>query len=70
MINNAIKNIKVGDIIVKQIVAVLKLKFKNLELKDKNSINKMFLFFLRRGFSYDDISMAFKIYKSSLNVMN
>ncbi|MDR0401766.1 MAG: RecX family transcriptional regulator, partial [Endomicrobium sp.] len=38
MINNAIKNIKVGDIIVKQIVAVLKLKFKNLELKDKNSI--------------------------------
>jgi regulatory protein len=42
------------------ILKVLKTKFKNFNNKDKNETKKVIAFFLRRGFTFEDISKAIR----------
>jgi len=47
-----------------QIIKTIKSKFKNFDAKDKNEIRRIASFFLRRGFTAEDVSKAFRNYKN------
>jgi regulatory protein len=63
LINNALKTIKTDCQPYEQIIKMMKTKFKNFNGKDKNEIRRVASFFLRRGFSFEDISKAVREYK-------
>jgi regulatory protein len=47
-----------------QIIKIMHSKFKNFKWKDKGEVRRAAAFFLRRGFSYENISKAFREYKN------
>jgi regulatory protein len=49
-----------------QIVKIMHLKFKNFKWKDKSEVRRVSAFFLRRGFSSENIAKAFREYKNYL----
>ena len=61
LISNAIEVVKANRGTSKQIIKILKTKFKNLDEKNKNEVGKAFSFFMRRGFSSEDIDKAFRL---------
>jgi regulatory protein len=62
LINDVLETIKIDIEPYEQIIKILKTKFKKFSGKDKNEIRKATSFFLRRGFSYQDIAKAFRLY--------
>jgi regulatory protein len=62
LIKDVLSKIKINIDPYIQIIEILKIKFKNFNGKDYNELRRAFLFFLRRGFSYDNISGAFEDY--------
>ncbi|GMO10884.1 MAG: hypothetical protein Nk1A_9250 [Endomicrobiia bacterium] len=61
LISNALEVVKANGETPKQIVKILKIKFKNFDGKDKDELGKVVSFFIRRGFSSGDIAKAFKL---------
>jgi regulatory protein len=61
LINSVLEIIKTNEETSEQIVKMLKTKFKNFDGKNKNEVRKATSFFLRRGFSCEDIAKAFRI---------
>lgn len=64
LINNALKSVKTELEPYEQIIKILKTKFKDFDDKDKKKIRRAASFFLRRGFSSQDIAKAFRNYKN------
>jgi regulatory protein len=62
LINDVLETIKIDIEPYEQIINILKTKFKKFSGKDKNEIRRAGSFFLRRGFSYQDIAKAFRLY--------
>lgn len=46
----------------KHIIQIIKNKFKKVDLKDKNEVRRVASFFLRRGFSSENVAKAFREY--------
>jgi regulatory protein len=61
LINDVVKTIKTDVEPYEQIIKILKIKFKKFSGKDKNEIRKTASFFLRRGFSCQDIAKALRL---------
>ncbi|OEG70006.1 hypothetical protein ATZ36_06605 [Candidatus Endomicrobiellum trichonymphae] len=61
LINDVLETIKTDIEPYEQIIKILKTKFKKFSGKDKNEIRRTASFFLRRGFSYQDIAKAFRL---------
>jgi regulatory protein len=62
LINDVLETIKTDIESFEQIIKILKTKFKKVSGKDKNEIRRAASFFLRRGFSYQDIAKAFRLF--------
>jgi regulatory protein len=63
LINGVLETIKTDTTTepYEYIIKILKTKFKKSSGKDKNEIRRAASFFLRRGFSYQDIAKAFRL---------
>jgi regulatory protein len=61
LINDVLETIKTDIESYEQIIKILKTKFKKFSGKDKNEIRRTASFFLRRGFSYQDITKALRL---------
>ncbi len=61
LISNVLETIKTDIEPYEQIIKILRTKFKKFSGKDKNEIRRTASFFLRRGFSYQDIAKAIKL---------
>ncbi len=61
LINDVLETIKTDIEPYGQIIKILKTKFKKFRGKDKNEIRRTASFFLRRGFSYQDIAKALRL---------
>ncbi|BAV59015.1 regulatory protein RecX [Endomicrobiia bacterium] len=61
LINDILETIKADIEPYEQIIKILKTKFKKFSGKDKNEIRRTASFFLRRGFSSQDIVKAFRL---------
>jgi regulatory protein len=64
LIKNALELVKIESEPYEQIIKLLKAKFKSFDDKNKNEIRRTSAFFLRRGFSSEDIAKAFRKYKN------
>ncbi|MDR3256532.1 MAG: recombination regulator RecX [Endomicrobium sp.] len=64
LIINALESIKTDVEPYEQIIKILQTKFKKFSGKDRGEIRRIASFFLRRGFSSESISRAFREYKS------
>ncbi|WP_374128932.1 regulatory protein RecX [Candidatus Endomicrobiellum agilis] len=60
LINEALEIIKTNIEPYEQIIKILKTKFEKFSGKDKNEARRIASFLLRRGFSYQDITKAFR----------
>ena len=63
LINKALNSLKTEAEPYEQIIETIKRKFKDFNAKDKNELRRIASFFLRRGFTSEDISKAFRLYK-------
>ena len=61
LINEALEIIKTDTEPHEQIIKILKTKFEKFSGKDENETRRIASFFLRRGFSYQDIAKAFRV---------
>jgi regulatory protein len=61
LISDVLETIKTDMESYERIIKILKTKFKKFSGKDKNEIRRAASFFLRRGFSYQDIAKAFRL---------
>jgi regulatory protein len=61
LINDILETIKTDIEPYEQIIKILKTKFKKFSGKDKTEIRRASSFFLRRGFSYQDIAKALRL---------
>jgi regulatory protein len=61
LINDVLETIKTDIEPYEQIIKILKTKFKKFSGKDKAEIRRTASFFLRRGFSYQDIAKALRL---------
>jgi Uncharacterized protein conserved in bacteria len=59
-----LENIKSEEEAYEQIIKIMKSKFKKFDPKDKNETRRAAAFFLRRGFSSEDVAKAFRKYKN------
>ncbi|MDR1401209.1 MAG: recombination regulator RecX [Endomicrobium sp.] len=64
LINSALGVVKASVETSDKIAEILKAKFKNFDKKNKIEVRKATSFFLRRGFSFEDIAKAFKLCRS------
>lgn len=62
LINETLEVIKTDIEPHEQIINILKIKFEKFSGKDENETRRIASFFLRRGFSYQDIAKAFRAY--------
>jgi len=62
LIDGALKAVETDVEPYERIVEVLKTKFANFNVEDENKARRAASFFLRRGFSYEDIAKAFRVY--------
>ncbi|MDR0800146.1 MAG: recombination regulator RecX [Endomicrobium sp.] len=60
LINETLEIIKTDIEPHEQIINILKIKFEKFSGKDENETRRIASFFLRRGFSYQDIAKAFR----------
>ena len=60
LVQDALESVKMGLEPYEQIIKILKTKFKKFDGKDKNEVRRVAAFFLRRGFSSEDIAKAFR----------
>jgi regulatory protein len=60
----AVENVKSEEEPYKQIIKVMKSKFKKFDPKDKNETRRIAAFFLRRGFTSENVAKAFREYKN------
>ncbi|MCL2335091.1 MAG: recombination regulator RecX [Endomicrobia bacterium] len=68
LINKALDSLKTEAEPYEQIIETVKRKFKDFNPKDKNEVRRIASFFLRRGFTSEDISKALRNYKSSVEL--
>jgi regulatory protein len=61
LISDVLEAIKTDIEPYEQIIKILKTKFKKFSGKDKNETRRVASFFLRRGFSYQDIAKALRL---------
>jgi regulatory protein len=64
LILEALNSIKYQEESYKQIIKIIASKFKDVDEKNKNEIRRIASFFLRRGFSSESITKAFREYKN------
>ncbi|MDR1663269.1 MAG: recombination regulator RecX [Endomicrobium sp.] len=64
LIMEALDEVKSLEEFYKQIIKIICLKFKNFKWKNKSEARRVALFFLRRGFSLENIVKAFREYKN------
>jgi len=64
LIAAALSSLKQDSEPFEQIIKLIKQKFKYFDAKDKGEVRRIANFFLRRGFSAEDISKAFRNYKN------
>ncbi|MCA6071897.1 MAG: recombination regulator RecX [Endomicrobium sp.] len=62
LVQDALESVKMKLEPYEQIIKILKTKFKKFNGKDKNETRRAAAFFLRRGFSSEDIAKAFRNY--------
>ncbi|MDR0977514.1 MAG: recombination regulator RecX [Endomicrobium sp.] len=65
LINEALEKVKSQEEPYERIIKIIRLKFKNFKCNDKNELRKTASFFLRRGFSSENIAKAFREYKNN-----
>ncbi len=64
LINEVLESIKSEKDSYEQIIDLMKKKFKKFDSDDKSEVRRAAAFFLRRGFSSEDIAKAFRKYKN------
>jgi regulatory protein len=64
LIINVLKNVKIEFPPYEQIVKILKVKFKDLDMRNRSLVKNAVTFLLRRGFSLQEIAKTFREYKS------
>jgi regulatory protein len=64
LIMEALDEVKSQEEPYEQIVKIMLSKFKNFKWKDKSEVRRAAAFFLRRGFSSENIAKAFREYKN------
>ncbi|MDR2812056.1 MAG: recombination regulator RecX [Endomicrobium sp.] len=64
LVMEALDEVKFQEEPYEQIVKIMRSKFKNFKWKDKSEIKRASAFFLRRGFSSENIAKAFREYKN------
>ncbi|MDR2251604.1 MAG: recombination regulator RecX [Endomicrobium sp.] len=64
LIMEALDEVKSQEETYEQIVKIMRSKFKNFKWKDKSEVRRAAAFFLRRGFSSENIAKAFREYKN------
>jgi regulatory protein len=64
LIMEALDEVKSQEEPYEQIVKIMRSKFKNFKWKDKSKVRRAATFFLRRGFSSENIAKAFREYKN------
>lgn len=64
LIKEAMQAIKSESEPHEQIIKVMKTKFKSFDPKDKNEARRIAAFFLRRGFTSENVAKAFREYKN------
>jgi regulatory protein len=64
LIMEALDEVKFQEEPYEQIVKMMRSKFKNFKWKDKSEVRRAAAFFLRRGFSSENIAKAFREYKN------
>jgi regulatory protein len=64
LIMEALDEVKSQQEPYEQIVKIMRSKFKNFKWKDKSEVRRAAAFFLRRGFSSENIAKAFREYKN------
>ncbi|AKL97874.1 regulatory protein RecX [Endomicrobium proavitum] len=63
-ISNALELTKTEEEPFERIIKIMKTRFKNFDAKDQNEIRRAASFFLRRGFTSQDIAKALREYKN------
>ncbi|MCA6070675.1 MAG: recombination regulator RecX [Endomicrobium sp.] len=62
LVQNALESVRMELEPYEQIIKILKTKFKKFNGKNKNEVRRVAAFFLRRGFSSEDIAKTFRNY--------
>jgi regulatory protein len=65
LINKALSSLKTQEEESERIIKIIKTKFKNFNVKDSGDLRRAANYFLRRGFSSEDISKAFRMFGGS-----
>ncbi|MDR2427084.1 MAG: recombination regulator RecX [Endomicrobium sp.] len=63
IIDNILKTLREAEEPHERIIGIIRKNFKKLDFKDKNEVRKAAAFFLRRGFSSENIAKALREYK-------
>jgi regulatory protein len=64
LITEALCEVKSQEEPYEQIIKIMRSKFKNFKWKDKGEVRRVAAFFLRRGFSSENISKALREYRN------